>query len=287
MTENTDSQRDTYMKVKDFFLSNEDFELRRNPTFGFLETYPQPLENLNEYYQSEEYISHTDSEKGLFAKVYQLIKVFNIRYKFSLLNLPKKSQRILDYGCGTGDFLKFAQNQKHVVLGVEPNEQARLLAQFKLGEEKVTNEKLDELESQFDVITLWHVLEHIPDLENFVSHLNSKIKDDGKIFIAVPNYLSFDAKFYKKFWAAYDVPRHLWHFDPKSIQTLFESFGMKIEKTYPLWFDSFYICLLSEKYKNSKFGFIRAAIIAILSNVIGTISGNTSSIVYQITKKSK
>lgn len=274
------------MKVKDYFLTKETFSLIRNQQYGYLETFPQPLENLEKYYQSDSYISHTDSKKNLFEKTYQFFKYFNIRYKFSLLNSPKKDSKILDYGCGVGDFLTYAKQKKLTILGVEPNQNAREIAQQKLGESSVIDKTISEINEQFDYITLWHVLEHIHDLENFIPSLKDKLKDDGTLLIAVPNFKSFDAKYYKKYWAAYDVPRHLWHFDPQSIQSLFKEFDMSIEKTYPLWFDSFYVSILSEKFRKNKFGIISAFCIALISNFIGTLNGNTSSIVYQIKKNS-
>jgi len=285
MKENPLPEKVSIMKLKDYFLTKEPFSLVRNSQFGYLETFPQPLDNLDDYYKSEEYISHTDGQKNLFEKVYQFFKYFNIRYKFSLLDSPKKGTKILDYGCGVGDFLAFAKKQKLEVLGIEPNENAREIAQHKLGENFIINENISNLNEQFDYITLWHVLEHIPNLEEFLKSLKDKIKDDGTILIAVPNYKSFDAQYYKKYWAAYDVPRHLWHFDPKSMEKLFDAYGMKIEKNYPLWFDSFYVSILSEKFKKNKLGIITAICVALISNFIGLFNGNTSSIVYKIKKK--
>ncbi|SMC31900.1 class I SAM-dependent methyltransferase [Moheibacter sediminis] len=272
------------LELKDYFLTQEGFVLRKNPEFGFLETYPQPLENLNKYYESKDYISHSDSNKSISDKTYQLIKVINIRHKFSMLGNIKKGAKILDYGCGTGDFLAFAKSKDLDVLGVEPNESAREITQKKVGKNSVLNSDLKDISETFDIITLWHVLEHIPNLYEFIEELKKHLNPNGEILIAVPNHLSFDAKFYKKHWAAYDVPRHLWHFSPKSMDMLFNNFGMKIEKRYALWFDSFYVSLLSEKYKKTEFGFFRAVAIALISNLIGIFTGNFSSVVYKITK---
>lgn len=276
--------RDFNLKLKDYFLSGEEFELKINKVYGFLETHPQPLENLSKYYETDEYISHTDSEKGLFAKAYQIVKNYNLKYKFSKLENIKEGSSILDYGCGTGDFLVYAKERNLKIRGVEPNSQALKLASKKLGESVVSNLSIEELDMKFDVITLWHVLEHISDLYPFIENLKSKLNPGGKIYVAVPNHLSYDAKFYGKYWAAYDVPRHLWHFSPQSLEKIFNSFGMKIEKQYPLWFDSYYVSLLSEKYKKTKLGFLRAILIASLSNLKGIFSKNYSSIIYQITK---
>ena len=271
-------------QLKDYFLTNEEFELRENKDFGFLETYPQPIEDLDRYYASENYISHTDSKKNAFEKIYQFVKNYNIRYKFGLLTNLNSNSHLLDYGCGAGDFLAYAKNKGVQVFGVEPNQAALKITRDKIGQDLATEKKLEDIHQQFDYITLWHVLEHIPDLFDFINQLRNHLTDDGKLIIAVPNYASFDAKFYKEYWAAYDVPRHLWHFSPKSIETLFNSFGMKIEKKHPLWFDSYYVSMLSEKYKNSPFGIFRAIGIATLSNFKGIFTGNYSSVVYQITK---
>jgi len=272
------------LNLKDFFLSGEEFSLHKNKEFGFLETRPRPLKNLTEYYKSENYISHTDSQKNWFEKIYQFIKNYNIRYKFSKLPKPVAGIKILDYGCGAGDFLLYAKNKNLNVFGIEPNESALEITRKKIGRKNASNKSIRELNESFDIITLWHVLEHIPDLFEFIDQLKSKLNPGGKIFIAVPNHLSFDAAFYKEYWAAYDVPRHLWHFSPQSLGKLFNSFGMKIEKKYPLWFDSYYVSMLSEKYKKSRLGLLRAFIIATLSNFIGIFNGNYSSVIYQIVK---
>lgn len=271
-------------QLKDYFLTNEGFELRENKPFGFLETYPQPIEDIDRYYASENYISHTDSKKTAFEKIYQFIKNYNIRYKFRLLKNRKAGARLLDYGCGAGDFLAYAKKQNLNVYGVEPHPDALEITQKKIGKEMASSMHLEEINQRFDYITLWHVLEHIPDLFEFIGQLKDHLTVDGKMLIAVPNYTSFDARFYKEHWAAYDVPRHLWHFSPDSFEKLFNSFGMKIEKKHPLWFDSYYVSMLSEKYKKSRLGIFRAIGIASVSNFMGIFTGNYSSVVYQITK---
>lgn len=270
--------------LRDYFLTQEEFGLIENEHFGFLETHPQPLENLDKYYESENYISHTDSQKTWFEKIYQFTKNYNIRYKFSKLKYSRHHSKILDYGCGAGDFLLYAKNNKMNVFGIEPNESALKITQNKIGKENASNESIQNLNGQFDIITLWHVLEHVPELLEFIEQLKSRLNPEGKIYIAVPNYKSYDARFYKNFWAGYDVPRHLWHFSPDNLEKLFNSFGMKIEKTYPLWFDSYYVSMLSEKYKKNKLGLTRALIIATISNLNGFFTGNYSSVIYQIIK---
>ncbi len=284
MTEKERIPKQSLLNLKDHFLSQEEFELFRNDKFGFLETHPRPLDDLAKYYDSSDYISHTDSQNNWFEKIYQLVKNYNIRYKFSKLHSPGPGSKILDYGCGAGDFLLYAQNKKLDVFGIEPNASALKITQEKIGKNNASNKSILEINERFDIITLWHVLEHIPNLFEFIEQLKLKLNPGGKILIAVPNYESFDAKFYREYWAAYDVPRHLWHFAPDSFEKLFNNFGMKIEKKYPLWFDSYYVCILSAKYKKSSFGFVTAFLIATLSNLNGVFSGNYSSVIYQITK---
>lgn len=275
------------VKLKDYFLTLEDFVLIKNKNYGFLETCPQPINSLDQYYKSDSYISHTDSRKNSFEKIYQSTKFINIRHKFSMLSLAKKNSKLLDYGCGAGDFLAFAKTKNLDVMGVEPNPKALEIARKKVGKNRVSNIELKNIHETFDIITLWHVLEHIPNLYEFIDELKVHLNPGGNIYIAVPNYKSFDAQFYKKYWAAYDVPRHLWHFSPESMKNLFNSFGMKIEKQHALWFDSFYVSLLSEKYKKTTLGFLRAMLIACISNLLGILTGNFSSIVYQISKDEK
>jgi len=283
MAENTKNQSNLVMKLKDYFLTQEEFELIKNPDFGFLETFPVP-KNLPKYYESEHYISHTDANKSLFEKFYNRIKEYNIRYKFSTLMGVRPHQSLLEIGCGTGDFLRYAKDKNLFVCGTEPNQKARDIANSKLGENAVSDLTISEIEQRFDYITLWHVLEHIPDLNRTIIEIKHKLKPHGKLYVAVPNHQSFDAKFYKNHWAGYDVPRHLWHFSADSLEKLFNSFGMKIEKKYPMWFDSYYVSWLSEKYRNSNFGFLKALLIGTISNFVGLFNGNPSSIIYQITK---
>ncbi len=284
MIDKEEVSSDFVLNLKDYFLTNEEFSLVKNEAFGFLETFPMPLENLGKYYESENYISHTDSKKNWFEKLYQIIKNYNLRYKFSKLKNPKSKDKLLDYGCGAGDFLLYAKNQNLDIFGVEPNSIALKITQNKIGESFATDQKIEAINEEFDHITLWHVLEHIPNLYDFIAQLKLKLNPNGTLYVAVPNFQSLDAKFYKKYWAAYDVPRHLWHFSPQNIEALFNSFGMKIEKRDALWFDSYYVSILSEKYKKSRLGIFRAIFIASLSNLMGVFTGNYSSVIYRIRK---
>ncbi|XCF07859.1 class I SAM-dependent methyltransferase [Tamlana crocina] len=272
-----------YLNLKDHSVSGEDFQLLENEKFGFLETYPKPsIEKLPEYYESEDYISHTDSKRNLFEKAYHLVRFFSLKSKLNLINRFSEGEKtLLDFGCGTGDFLQTAQKNNWKVFGIEPNEQARGIAN-----KKTNNAVFDAgqffkfKEHSFDVITLWHVLEHLPNLEEDLSVFKKLLKPNGTLIIAVPNYKSYDAKHYKNFWAAYDVPRHLWHFNRDSVSKLMNSFSLQVIKTKPMWFDAFYVSLLSEKYKAGKMNLICAFCIGLFSNLKALATKEVSSLIY-------
>jgi 2-polyprenyl-3-methyl-5-hydroxy-6-metoxy-1,4-benzoquinol methylase len=255
-----------FLTVKDYSVSKETFDLYHDETLDMLITSPQPsLENLGKYYESEDYISHTDNKRSLFEKLYHFIKSIALKNKLNLINsLQPNKGRILDIGAGTGDFLSVAKNDGWKTTGVEPSERAKSIAINK-GISFV--EQTSELENHsFDVISMWHVLEHVPDLDKQIKELKRLLKPSGTLIIAVPNFKSFDAKHYGKFWAAYDVPIHFWHFSKTAIKLLFEKEEMKLEKVLPMKFDSFYVSLLSEKYKSGKMNFIKAFFIGLQSN---------------------
>lgn len=272
-----------YIKVKDHSVSGEDFELLLNKEFQLLKTNPVPRD-LEKYYQSEDYISHTDGKRSLFEKIYHWVKQYTLSQKEQLISsYVGKKGNLLDIGAGTGDFLAYAQKKNWKVTGIEPNSKARELAQKK-GVSFV--EDMAELsDNSFDVVTMWHVLEHVPDLDKQLTELKRICKSGGFIVIAVPNYKSYDAKHYKEYWAAYDVPRHLWHFSKTSVQKLFSEKGMKLEKVYPMYFDSFYVSLLSEKYKSGKMNFLKAFWVGLKSNLSGMKTREYSSHIYVLKNK--
>ncbi|WP_111308726.1 class I SAM-dependent methyltransferase [Confluentibacter sediminis] len=282
------SKQKLYITTTDYTVSGEKFDLIENTEFGFLETYPQPSsEKLPDYYKSEDYISHTNSKRNLFENIYHLVRRFSLNKKLKLINSFSSEKKLLDIGCGTGDFLQIAKNNNWDVFGVEPNEQARSIANAKTGHSVFNVDKLLEFNpSSFDVITLWHVLEHLPNLEEQIPLFKKLLKPNGTLIIAVPNYKSYDAKFYKAYWAAYDVPRHLWHFNKQSISKLFSNVSMDVVKVKPMCFDAFYVSLLSEKYKFGKMNFFRGFWIGFLSNLKSIKTKETSSLIY-IVKNTK
>lgn len=272
-----------FLDCKDFTVSSEVYQVMINKEYDMLVTNPVP-DNLGDYYKSEDYISHTDSKKSLFDKVYQSVKNITLKRKLKLINsFQTSSKNILDVGAGTGDFLKVCQNNSWNVFGVEPDLGARNIASKK---EITLQEDLSKIENKkFDVITLWHVLEHVENLEEYISTLNNLLSDNGRLIIAVPNYKSYDANYYKQFWAAFDVPRHLWHFSQTSISKLFSKENMIIEKTLPMKFDAYYVSLLSEKYKSGKMNPIKSFYKGFVSNLKAKRTKEYSSLIYVLKKQ--
>ncbi|MFD0863170.1 class I SAM-dependent methyltransferase [Sungkyunkwania multivorans] len=279
------SNEEIFLSCKDHTVSGEIFQLLKNKELDMLVTSPKPTaEKLPSYYQSEDYISHTDAKRSIFEKVYHLVKKYALAKKVrTITRYQKQKGQLLDIGAGTGDFLREAKKRGWDIAGIEPDEQARALAGKKGIELQKNTQHLDD--ECFDAITMWHVLEHVPDLEKQILELKRLLKKDGTIFIAVPNFNSYDANHYKEFWAAYDVPRHLWHFSKKSIAILFEKYQMQIIQILPMKFDAYYVSLLSEKYKTGKMNTIKAFLTGVKSNLTATSSGEYSSLIYIIEKK--
>ncbi|MFY8097180.1 MAG: class I SAM-dependent methyltransferase [Flavobacterium sp.] len=276
------SEENQYLLVKDYSVSQETFSLLYNKEYDLLKTYPTPsLDVFGKYYESEDYISHTDSKRTLFEKLYHFVKVRAIKSKVALITKENsKRGNLLDIGAGTGDFLIEATNQGWTTIGYEPNASAKSLAENK--GVVFTDDIFVLPNASFDVITMWHVLEHVPNLEEYIANLKRLIKPGGTIVIAVPNYKSFDANYYGRFWAAYDVPRHLWHFSKTSIKRLFSDHDLKLFHVKPMWFDSFYVSMLSEKYKTGKMSLIKGGLVGLRSNVSGIFKKEFSSHIYII-----
>lgn len=272
-----------FLDVKDHSVSGEQFQLLYNEELDMLETFPQPSEaHLGQYYKTEDYISHTDSRRNVMEHVYHVVRQTTLKRKVKLINrFSKEGKSLLDIGCGTGDFLQAACKNGWQITGIEPDENARAIANSKTNNTVLNSDKLFELkQEQFDVITLWHVLEHLPDLEKHIATFRKLLKPKGTLIIAVPNFKSYDAEYYKSFWAAYDTPRHLWHFSKTAISKLFGNHNFELVETKPMLFDSFYVSLLSEKYKTGSMNPIKAIWIGLLSNIKGKSSKEYSSHIY-------
>ena len=275
------------MDCVDFSLSNEVFSIVSCETCGFVFTNPRPKNDaLGEYYKSENYISHTNKSQGLFNWLYQKIRIYTIKRKVSLLKKFVEKKTHLDIGCGTGEFLNACKNEGFLVKGVEPSKKAREQAinNFALEVSKETDLSCFEKRSVCS-ISMWHVLEHIPDIHTLLGSCSEILEKNGVIFVAVPNHKSWDASFYKEYWAAWDVPIHLWHFSKRTITLLFKNYGFNLVKTKPMFFDSFYVSLLSEEFKYGKKNFVKAFFVGLISNVLGLITKRSLSSTIYVFKK--
>ncbi len=275
--------------TKDYTVSNENFDVFTCNNCIHLFTQNVPSQHdIGKYYQSENYISHSDTQAGLINKLYHFIRKRTLVGKKKIVQNETEVTKgtILDVGCGTGAFLHTMQLANWHCTGLEPDDMARKKALELYKIKSLPSHEIFNLQpNTYDAITLWHVLEHVHQLHEYVEQLKNILKPHGKVFIAVPNYISYDAQHYNAFWAAYDVPRHLYHFSPTSMKNLVEQHGLKIEKILPMWFDSFYVSMLSEKYKNGKGNVVKALIIGVISNLKAVINKNKcSSLIYVIEK---
>ena len=278
------------ISAKDYTVTREIFEIWHcdDCTLRFTQQVPDSVA-IGRYYQSAEYVSHSDTEHGLINRLYHLVRNYTLYGKRKLLQkvTGKETGTLLDVGAGTGAFANTMKFAGWHVTGIEPDATARQNATNKYGLTLQSQGDLFGLEaSQFDAITMWHVLEHVHDLNSYLEKFLKIIKPDGRLIIAVPNYTSFDAKVYKEYWAAYDVPRHLYHFSPKSMEHLGNLKGFILEETKPMWFDSFYVSMLSEQYKNEGGNLMGAVWNGLLSNL--KTMRNTkrcSSVIYIFSKK--
>ena len=278
-----------HLKLKDYFLSQEEFEIHECSECKLLFTTPRPdAAAIGKYYKSEDYLSHNEHKKGLVPWIYNRVKKINVKSKYKRLCKVMRGQKssihnfteLLDFGCGVGNFLHYAQQKGCEVMGCDLSEDARKIASEKLGKTIVTPEEIFALpHSTFDVITMWHVLEYIDDLHNQAEQLHRLLKDNGRLVIAVPNYKSYDAEYYQDKWAAYDVPRHLNHFHKESLENIFKG-KFQLKSIHPMKWDAFYISMMSEKFAGHGNTFIRGIIRGWKSNRKARRSGEYSSLIY-------
>jgi SAM-dependent methyltransferase len=266
-------------------ITKEEFSVVKCESCGFCFTNPIPVQSeIGKYYKSEEYVSHSSSNKGLINAVYNLVRNYTLKKKVKFLQSITNGKEILDIGAGTGHFLNQCVKNSFVAEGLEPDIDARSFAKtnFDLNLRPIEDLHVIKKESK-DLITMWHVLEHVYDLNQDFGTLVDLLKKDGKLIIAVPNRNSFDASFYREYWAAYDLPRHLYHFAERDIQSLGNKYNMKLVKVLPMKFDSFYVSMLSEKYSNGSI--FKALRIGLMSNFKARKSGGYSSQIYILEKK--
>ena len=270
-------------EATDYTVSRGTFKVSQCGNCSFLFTNPIPDKtSIGKYYKSDDYISHSDTKKGLINKLYHFIRSYSLLQKEKLLRSYKTSKSLLDFGCGTGYFLEFCKNCKWDTQGYEPDTDANHIASTRIND-KVYNSlsELKQDDKKYGIVTAWHVLEHIHELDEAIETIHNKIENKGKFIFALPNPSSKDAQIYKEHWAAYDVPRHLYHFNPNNVEDLLKKHSFKLVEKKPLSFDSFYISMLSEKYKTGKINYIKAFINGLRSNMYA-LNNDTcySSIIY-------
>lgn len=273
------------LSAEDYTVSHKRFEIWacRECTIRFTQNIPG-VNEIGPYYQSENYISHSDTNKGIINKLYHKVRNRTLIQKLNTVKeiTGKSTGSILDVGCGTGAFLNTMQQSGWQITGLEPDVTARKKAKELHNLNLDSPEKLFSLPAEsFDAITLWHVLEHVHELHIYLKRLRELLKSGGKLFIAVPNYTSYDAIVYKQFWAAYDVPRHLYHFSPDSMGKLLSIHDLLIDAMKPMWYDSFYVSMLSEKYMTGKSNILNAFVIGTISNLKAVFNKEKcSSVIY-------
>ena len=274
---------DHIITCNDYTVSQNPFNIVGCKQCSFRFTNPRPTnDNLPDFYKSINYISHSDTKKGFVSQVYHFVRKYTLNQKLKLLKANVAVGNLLDYGCGTGTFLKQANAKGWNSFGTEPDEGARELSnsnkRLAFGNKQELN-AFDPLIT-FNAITLWHVLEHVTDLPETLNFFKQKLNPNGVLIIAVPNYNSYDANHYKAHWAAYDLPRHLYHFEPKTISQLLAKYGFVLNETYPMKFDSFYVSMLSEKYLSGRINYLKALLVGLRSNLKAKKATDYSSVIY-------
>lgn len=276
-----------YMICQDFTVTNESFAIVECVHCGLKFTNPRPNEHeIGKFYNSEEYVSHSNkSQNSLLSFAYNTVRNKAINSKYKIIDGLETEHGILDIGCGTGKFLKFFQDKGWGVTGVEPNKIARSQAINLMAENQIYDSiDLVPTKPKYHIITLWHVLEHIHDINETLIKLKKLLRKKGYMLVAVPNIESEDAKNYKEYWAGYDVPRHLYHFSKKTLTKLLQKHKLRVVKTLPLFYDSYYVSLLSEKYKTGSNNYITALKNGFRSNQEAKKTNEYSSLIYIIKK---
>jgi len=279
---------DLYLKCSDYFNTGEAFNLLYDSKMDMLVTSPRPSEGeLMRYYDSPNYLSHAVKDKTIYQKIYFFVRRISIMKKLRLISRFRfKGAKLLDVGAGAGHFIHGAIDSGWEGVGVEINKDAIFTGNSVRPNVIKDVAYLQGLsKNSFDVITLWHVLEHMSDLDLEINRLKSLLSFNGRLVVAVPNFRAYDACYFQKHWAGYDVPRHLWHFSRIAIVRLFARHGMEVESTHPLVFDSFFISLLSTKYKFGDFRVFKAILVGLVSNIKAIYSKEFSSLIYIIKKK--
>lgn len=264
-------QQQVHIKTKDFLVSAEEFIIVKTPVSGLLKTLPEPSKNkMPKYYKSEKYTSHHSKNSTAFNFIYRMSRKLNFFFKKRHVNL-NRSKSLLDFGSGDGDFIYNISKSNISVFGVEPIMSTSKTNVYK----KLSNVQKEGL--LFSTITAWHSLEHTQKINDTAQALVGLLEEKGRLIIAVPNYESYDALFYKSFWAGYDTPRHLWHLNQHAIVNMFTKRGLTFCYSRPMLLDAFYVSYLSEINKKSRLPILNAFFVALFSNVKAIFTNQYSS----------
>jgi len=271
----------------DHFLSHEKFGIMHCRACSILFTPPQPHPaEIGRYYKSEKYISHSDTSKGIVNKVYRWVRGIAVKQKYRLVSRYLPQGSVLDIGCGTGHLLSTFASHGWQTKGIEPGSEARKYAIETFGLDVEDEPAIASLpDASFDVISMWHVLEHVHDVRERMKEVKRLLRDGGIAVVALPNHASWDAKHYGPFWAAWDVPRHLYHFSKKSLEWLAQESGFVIKEILPMKFDAFYVSILSEEYSKGRKKLLPALLKGWKSNRMASGTGEYSSLIYVMTKQ--
>jgi len=275
--------KNNIIQVKDHLVSGENFKVTYNESLGYASTQIKKQTDLSSYYPKTDYASHKEKPKGLKDIAYVMVQQFMLRYKYLIIKRHLSGINLLDFGGGIGVFSNYMNKRGHPTTLIEPNSKARKIA-IKNGIESYHSLDYLPKSKKYDVFSLWHSFEHIDNLDETLQKIYKRLKKNGIIIIAVPNLNSFDSHYYGVFWAALDVPRHLWHFTPKGLNQLLDENGFSLLKTYPLWFDAIYISLTSESYSGNRFAFIRGFFLGLYSNIRAFFNGEYSSKIFVFKK---
>lgn len=271
-----------FLTCKDYLVSGEVFDVVECEACGMLFTTPKPeADVIGKYYQSTEYVSHSDTKKGIVNRIYHVARKKALKNKLGIVRKYSKGNMLADVGCGTGAFAAYCQSQGLRVQGFEPDKNSRAYA---IEKNKISAQEVEmffaDNAPRYDIITLWHVLEHVEDLHKYFENFKKRLTEAGTLIIAVPNPQSYDAKFYREHWAAYDVPRHLYHFGRENIKKLADMHGFDVISVLPMKMDSYYISMLSEKHRYGKTRLVSAFFKGLKSNRIARRNGEYSSLIY-------
>ena len=250
-----------YADCTDFTVSRESYILMRCPECGMVYTSNPPKEcDTSKYDKLDLKLKLGDSPAGLIHKLYYYIRLRMLSRKAHIVESQsyRTGGSLLNYGAKTGYFSHKMERRGWKVTSIEKYHEERLFSLEMFHHRMFDVPEMDRLHPEtFDVITLWHVFEHCYDPNGLLDKFYKLLRPTGILIMACPNIRSTDAMHYGPYWAAYDVPRHLWHFNTTSLSELAHKHGFTLMHRERMPFDCFYISILSEKHKRHKMAFLR------------------------------